>query len=115
MVPDVKRGAEAAGTYSSIPHLTSVAAGFHRSDVINGSGTSAGRSRLMMSEFAIAPSRLIDNVGRRAIGIALRPQHIVLGDVLGMNIGAMGAIIGPPVEAMEELNSPYRRCAGRAD
>ncbi|EJK71715.1 hypothetical protein THAOC_06819, partial [Thalassiosira oceanica] len=28
---------------------------------------------------------------------------------------AMGAIIGPPGEAMEELDSPYRRCAGRAD
>ncbi|EJK64557.1 hypothetical protein THAOC_14700 [Thalassiosira oceanica] len=61
-------------------------------DVINGSGTSAGRARLMMSEFAVAPARLIDNGGR-----------------------AMGAIIGPPGEAMEELDSPYRRCAGRAD
>ncbi|EJK54258.1 hypothetical protein THAOC_26135, partial [Thalassiosira oceanica] len=28
---------------------------------------------------------------------------------------AMGAVIGPPGEAMEELDSPYRRCAGRAD
>ncbi|EJK43866.1 hypothetical protein THAOC_37648 [Thalassiosira oceanica] len=28
---------------------------------------------------------------------------------------AMGAFIGPPGEAMEELDSPYRRCAGRAD
>ena len=27
----------------------------------------------------------------------------------------MGAVIGPPGEAMEELDSPYRRCAGRAD
>ncbi|EJK58778.1 hypothetical protein THAOC_21069 [Thalassiosira oceanica] len=67
------------------PHLTSVAAGFYRSDVINGSGTSAGRARAMMSEFAVAPAC------------------------------AMGAIIGPPGEAMEELDSPYRRCAGRAD
>ncbi|EJK76541.1 hypothetical protein THAOC_01688, partial [Thalassiosira oceanica] len=31
------------------------------------------------------------------------------------NRGAMGAIIGPPGEAMKELDSPYRRCAGRAD
>ncbi|EJK44403.1 hypothetical protein THAOC_37060 [Thalassiosira oceanica] len=81
MVPD---GHAALQGLSSIPHLTSVAAGFYRSDVINGSGTSAGRARSMMSEFAVAPARLIDNVGRRAIGIALRPQHIV-GDVLGMN------------------------------
>ncbi|EJK47295.1 hypothetical protein THAOC_33995, partial [Thalassiosira oceanica] len=27
----------------------------------------------------------------------------------------MGAVIGPPGEAMEELDSPYHRCAGRAD
>ncbi|EJK75684.1 hypothetical protein THAOC_02586, partial [Thalassiosira oceanica] len=27
----------------------------------------------------------------------------------------MGAIIGPPGEAMEKLDSPYLRCAGRAD
>ncbi|EJK71421.1 hypothetical protein THAOC_07142, partial [Thalassiosira oceanica] len=27
---------------------------------------------------------------------------------------AMGAVIGAPGEAMEELDSPYRRCAGRA-
>ena len=27
----------------------------------------------------------------------------------------MGAIIGPPGEAMEELDSPYYRFAGRAD
>ncbi|EJK44365.1 hypothetical protein THAOC_37100 [Thalassiosira oceanica] len=53
-------------------------------DVINGPGTSAGRARLMMREFAVATARLIDNGGRRAIGIALRPQHFK-GDVLGMN------------------------------
>ncbi|EJK74235.1 hypothetical protein THAOC_04098 [Thalassiosira oceanica] len=81
---------------------------------INGSGTSVGRARLMMSEFAVAPARLIDdNGGCRAIGIALWPQHFK-GDVLGMN-RCHGAIIGPPGEAMEELDSPYRRCAGRAD
>ncbi|EJK68865.1 hypothetical protein THAOC_09922, partial [Thalassiosira oceanica] len=28
---------------------------------------------------------------------------------------AMGAVIGPPGEAMEELDSPNHRCAGRAD
>ncbi|EJK65370.1 hypothetical protein THAOC_13775 [Thalassiosira oceanica] len=67
MVPD---GHAALQGLSSI--LTSVAAGFYRSDVINGSGTSAGRARSMMSEFAIAPAHLIDNAGRRAIGIALR-------------------------------------------
>ncbi|EJK69101.1 hypothetical protein THAOC_09681 [Thalassiosira oceanica] len=77
---------------SSIPHPTSVAAGFYRNAVINGSGTSAGRARLTMSEFAVTPARLIDNGGR-----------------------AMGAIIGPPGEAMKELDSPYRCCAGRAD
>ncbi|EJK71727.1 hypothetical protein THAOC_06806, partial [Thalassiosira oceanica] len=89
MVPD---GHAALQGLSSIPHLTSVAAGFYRSDVINGSGTSAGRARAMMHKFAVAPARLIDNGGR-----------------------AMGAVIGPPGEAMEELDSPYRRCAGRAD
>ncbi|EJK53258.1 hypothetical protein THAOC_27337 [Thalassiosira oceanica] len=56
-----------------------------KNDVINGSETSVGRARAMMSEFAVAPDR------------------------------AMGAIIGPPGEAMEELDSPYRCCAGRAD
>ncbi|EJK61137.1 hypothetical protein THAOC_18419 [Thalassiosira oceanica] len=68
--PRWTRGAVALQGLSSIPHLTSVATGFYRSDVINGSGTSAG---------------------------------------------AMGAVVGPPGEAMEELDSPYRRCAGRAD
>ncbi|EJK75935.1 hypothetical protein THAOC_02328 [Thalassiosira oceanica] len=48
-------------------------------------GTSAGRARAMMSEFAVTPA------------------------------SAMGAVIGPPGEAMEELDSPYHRCAGRAD
>ncbi|EJK68402.1 hypothetical protein THAOC_10421 [Thalassiosira oceanica] len=69
MVPD---GHVALQGLSSIPHPTSVAAGFYRSDVINGSGTSAGRAR------------------------------------------AMGAVIEAPGKAMEELDSPYRRCAGRA-
>ena len=81
MVPD---GHAAPQGLRSIPHPTSVAAGFYRNAVINGSGTSAGRARLTMSEFAVAPARLIDNGGRRAIGIALRPQHFK-GDVLGMN------------------------------
>ncbi|EJK49059.1 hypothetical protein THAOC_32099, partial [Thalassiosira oceanica] len=58
------------------------------SDVINGSKTSADRARAMMHKFAVAPARLI---------------------------GAMGAVIGAPGEAMEELDSPYRRCTGRAD
>ena len=64
MVPD---GHAALQGFSSIPHLTSVAAGFYRNDVINGSETSVGRARAMMSEFAVAPARLIDNGGRRAI------------------------------------------------
>ncbi|EJK73449.1 hypothetical protein THAOC_04926, partial [Thalassiosira oceanica] len=81
MVPD---GHAALQGLSSIPHLTSVATGFYRNDVINGSETSAGRARAMMSEFAVAPVRLIDNCGRRAIEIALRPQHFKR-DVLGMN------------------------------
>ncbi|EJK44153.1 hypothetical protein THAOC_37334 [Thalassiosira oceanica] len=106
MVPD---GHAALQGLSSIPYLTSVAASFYRNNVINSSGTSAGRAHAMMSEFAVAPARLIDNGGRRAIGIALlRPQHFI-GDVLGMNIGATGAVIGPPGEAMEELDSPYHR------
>ena len=79
MVPD---GHAALQGLSSIPHPTSVAAGFYRNAVINGSGTSAGRVRAMMHKFAVAPARLIDNGGRRAIGIALR--HII-GDLLGMN------------------------------
>ena len=81
MVPD---GHAALQGLSSIPHLTSVAAGFYRSDVINGSETSAGRARAMMHKFAVTPASLIDIVGRRAIGIALRPQHFI-GGVLGMN------------------------------
>ncbi|EJK54674.1 hypothetical protein THAOC_25678 [Thalassiosira oceanica] len=86
MVPD---GHAALQGLSSIPHLTSVAAAFYRSDIISGSETSAGRARAMMHKFAVAPARLIDNGGR-----------------------AMGAVIGPSGEAMEELDSPYhRRCA----
>ena len=80
MVPD---GHAALQGLSSIPHLTSVAAGFHGSDIIKGSETSAGLARAMMHKFAVTPASLIDNVGRRAIGIALRPQHFI-GDVLGM-------------------------------
>ncbi|EJK52720.1 hypothetical protein THAOC_27974 [Thalassiosira oceanica] len=53
MVPD---GHAALQGLSSIPHLTSVAAGFYRNDVINGSKTSAGQTRAMMSEFAVAPT-----------------------------------------------------------
>ena len=80
----VSDGHAALQGLSSIPHLTSVADGFYRNDVINGSETSVGRARAMMSEFAVAPARLIDNGGRRAIGIALRPRHFI-GDVFGMN------------------------------
>ncbi|EJK55339.1 hypothetical protein THAOC_24935 [Thalassiosira oceanica] len=56
MFPD---GHAALQGLSSIPHLTSVAAGFYRND-INGSGTLAVRARSMMSEFAVAPACLID-------------------------------------------------------
>ncbi|EJK75194.1 hypothetical protein THAOC_03092, partial [Thalassiosira oceanica] len=45
------------------------------SDVINGSETSADRARAMVHKFAVTPASLIDNGGRRAIGIALQPQH----------------------------------------
>ena len=45
MVPD---GHAALQGLSSIPHLTSVAAGFYGSDFINGYETSAGRARVMM-------------------------------------------------------------------
>ena len=55
MVPD---GHAALQGLSSIPHLTSVAAVFYRSDVINGSETSAGRARAMMHKFAVTPARL---------------------------------------------------------
>ena len=114
MVPD---GHAALQGFSSIPQLTSVAAGFYGSDVINGSETSAGRARAMMHKFAVTPASLIDNGGRRAIGIALRPQHFI-GDVLGMNRchgrrhratrrGHGGARLS--------LSSLLRRCAGRAD
>ncbi|EJK64896.1 hypothetical protein THAOC_14317, partial [Thalassiosira oceanica] len=73
MVPD---GHAALQGLNSIPYLTSVANGFYRNnDIINGSGTSEGRARAMMSEFAVAPAHLIDNGGRRAIRIALRQQH----------------------------------------
>ncbi|EJK46948.1 hypothetical protein THAOC_34362 [Thalassiosira oceanica] len=116
---------------SSIPHLTSVAAVsssrsssrqfFYnkcRYQRLRDLGRQAGlRARLMMNEFAFAPACLIDNVGRRVIGIALRPQHFI-DDVLGMNRwhACMGAAIGPPGEAMEELDSPYHCCVGhRAD
>ena len=60
MVPD---GHTAQEGLSSIPHPTSVAAGFYRNVVINGSGTSAGRSRAMMHKFAVTLARLIDNGG----------------------------------------------------
>ncbi|EJK57103.1 hypothetical protein THAOC_22891 [Thalassiosira oceanica] len=62
VVPD---GHAALQRLSSIPHLTPVAAGFYRSDVINSSETSAGRARAMMHKFAVAPAHLIDNGGRR--------------------------------------------------
>ncbi|EJK64647.1 hypothetical protein THAOC_14597 [Thalassiosira oceanica] len=87
------------------------------SDVINGSETSAGRARAMMHKFAVAPACLIDNVGRRAIGIALRPQHFK-GDVLGMNRchgRRRRATRGGHGGARLSLSSLLRRCAGRAD
>ncbi|EJK66393.1 hypothetical protein THAOC_12691, partial [Thalassiosira oceanica] len=90
---------------------------FYRNAVINGSGTSAGRARLTMSEFAVAPARLIDNGGRRAIGIALRPQHFI-GDVLGMNRchgRRHRATRGGHGGARLSLSSLLSRCAGRAD
>ena len=103
---------------SSIPHLTSVAAGFYGSDVINGSETSAaGRARAMMHKFAVTPASLIANVGRRAIGIALRPQHF-RGDVLGTNRchgRRHRATRGGHGGARLSLSSLLRRCAGRAD
>ena len=81
MVPD---GHAVLQGLTSIPHWASVAAGFYRSDVPNGCETSKGRARAMMDKFAITTASLIDSVGRRAIGIALRPQHFK-GGVLGMN------------------------------
>ena len=61
MVPN---GHAALRGLRSIPHLTSVGTGFHGSDVINGSETSAGRARAMMHKFSVAPASLIDNAGR---------------------------------------------------
>ncbi|EJK75592.1 hypothetical protein THAOC_02680, partial [Thalassiosira oceanica] len=58
MAQMVPGGHAALQGLSSIPYLTSVAAGFYRNDVINGSGTSAGRARAMMSKFAVTPARL---------------------------------------------------------
>ncbi|EJK46848.1 hypothetical protein THAOC_34467, partial [Thalassiosira oceanica] len=86
-------------------------------DVINGSGTSAGRARAMMHKFAVTPASLIDKGGRRAIGIALRPQHFK-GDVLGMNRchgRRRRATRGGYGGARLSLSSLLRRCAGRAD
>ncbi|EJK58588.1 hypothetical protein THAOC_21276 [Thalassiosira oceanica] len=79
---DGPRGHAALQRLSSIPHLTSVAAGFYRSDVLNGPKTSADRARATMHKFAVTPASLIviDNIGRRAIGIALWPQHLI-GDM----------------------------------
>ncbi|EJK65082.1 hypothetical protein THAOC_14113, partial [Thalassiosira oceanica] len=93
------------------------AGSWEKSDVISGSETSAGRARAMMHKFSIAPARLIDNGGRRAIGIALRPQHII-GDVLGMNrcYGRRHqATRGGHGGARLSLSSLLGRCAGRAD
>ncbi|EJK65416.1 hypothetical protein THAOC_13723, partial [Thalassiosira oceanica] len=62
--------------------------------------------RLIMHKFAATPASL-NKVGRRAIGIALRPQDFKGDVLLGMRIGAMVAVIaviGPPGEAMEELD-----------
>ncbi|EJK53715.1 hypothetical protein THAOC_26785, partial [Thalassiosira oceanica] len=87
------------------------------SDIISGSETSADRARAMMHKFAVAPARLIDNGGRRAIGIALRPQHFI-GDVLGMNRchgRRHRATRGGHGGARLSLSSLFCRCAGRAD
>ena len=114
MVPD---GHAALQGLSSIPHLTSVVAAFYRSDIISGSETSADRARALMHKFAVAPARLIDNGGRRAIGIALRPQHFI-GDVLGMNRchgRRHRATRGGHGGARLSLSSLFCRCAGRAD
>ncbi|EJK75497.1 hypothetical protein THAOC_02774, partial [Thalassiosira oceanica] len=95
MVPD---GHAALQGLSSIPHLTSVATGFYRNDVINGSGTSVGQACLMMSKFAVAQARLIDNSGRKSHRNS--PTAAALhGDVLGMNragihLHRQGAIAG---------------------
>ena len=83
MVPD---GHAVLQRWSSIPHLASVAAGSYGSDVPNGSETSAGRARAMMHKFSVTTASLIDSVGRRAIGIALRPQHFK-GGILVVNRG----------------------------
>ena len=114
-VPD---GHAALQGLSSIPHLTSVAAGFYESDVIIGSETSVGRARAMMHKFAVAPARLIDNVGCRAIRIALRPQHFIGDDVLGMNRchgRRHRSIRGGHGGARLSLLSLLSRCAGRAE
>ena len=113
MVPN---GHAALQGRSSIPYLTSVAAGFYGSDVVNGSKTSADRARAMMHKFAVAPARLIGNSNRRAIGIALRPQHFI-GGVLGMNRchgcrhrATRGGHGGARLSLSSSL---LRRCAGR--
>ena len=50
MVPD---GRAVLHGLTLIPHLTSLAANFYRSDVPNCSKTSAGRARVMMSKFSV--------------------------------------------------------------
>ncbi|EJK53707.1 hypothetical protein THAOC_26796, partial [Thalassiosira oceanica] len=87
---------------SSLPHLTSVATGFYRSDVINGSKTSADRARAMMHKFSVTLASLTDNVGRRAIGIALWRQHFK-GDALGMNRAPCATPKNPLVYGHREL------------
>ena len=114
MVPD---GHAVLQGLTSIPHGASVAAGSYRSDVPNGCETSKGRARAMMDKFAITTASLIDSVGRRAIGIALRPQHFK-GGVLVMTRGhgrrhratRRGAWV-----PRSSLPSLFCRCAGRAE
>ena len=114
---DGPNGHAALQEVSSIPRLTSVAAGFYGSDVINGFETSAVRARAMMHKFAVTPASLIDNGGRRAIGIVPRPQQFI-GDVLGMNRchgRRHRATRGGHGGARLSLSSLLRRCAGRAE
>ena len=79
---------------------------FYRSDVISGFETSAGRARAMMHKFAVAPARLIDNGGRSAIGIALRPQHII-GDVLGLRLSSSSWSARRQIEFLVELKTSH--------
>ncbi|EJK52309.1 hypothetical protein THAOC_28431 [Thalassiosira oceanica] len=58
------------------------------------------------------PSALNAGRSKQKFGAAVGWAHVVLACASRpYSIGTMVSIIGPPGEAMEELDSPYHRCA----